>query len=68
MKSILETAREDSRLSTSIRMIEASGLSEALRKEGELTAFIPTNEAFSAFPGEVLDAIAEDRRDRKSVV
>ena len=61
MKSILETAREDSRLSTSIRMIEASGLSEALRKEGELTAFIPTNEAFSAFPGEVLDAIAEDR-------
>ncbi len=61
MKSIFETAREDSRLSTSIWMIQAGGLLEALREEGELTAFIPTNKAFSAFPREMLDAIAGDR-------
>ncbi len=61
MKSIFETAREDDRLSTSVRMIQAGGFSGTLGGEGEFTAFIPTNEAFSIFPGEMLDAIAGDR-------
>ena len=61
MKNIFETAREDDRLSTSIRMIQAGGLAETLRGKGEFTAFFPTNEAFFGFPGEVLDAITDDR-------
>lgn len=61
MKSIFETAREDDRLSTSIRMIQAGGVAEILKGEGEYTALFPTNEAYSGFPGEVLDAITDDR-------
>ncbi len=61
MKSIFETAREDDRLSTSIWMIQAGGMAETLRGKGEHTAFFPTNEAYSGFPGEVLDAITDDR-------
>ena len=61
MKSIFETAREDDRLSTSIRMIQAGGLEETLRGEGEYTAFFPTNEACSRFFGEVLAAVMDDR-------
>ncbi|WP_292395858.1 fasciclin domain-containing protein [Methanoculleus sp. UBA303] len=61
MKNIFETAREDDRLSTSIRMVQAGGLAETLRGKGEFTAFFPTNEAFFGFPGEVLDAITDDR-------
>ncbi|MCE5337975.1 MAG: fasciclin domain-containing protein [Methanomicrobiaceae archaeon] len=61
MKNIFETAREDDRLSTSIRMVQAGGLAETLRGKGELTAFFPTDEAFSGFPWEVLEAITDDR-------
>lgn len=61
MKSIFETAREDGRLSTSVRMVEVGGATETLQGAGEYTAFFPTNEAYSAFPGEVLDAIMGDR-------
>lgn len=68
MKSIFETAREDDRLSISIWMIEAGGLLESLRAEGELTAFIPTNEAFSVFSKEMLDAIASDRKKLAGMV
>ncbi len=61
MKSIFETAREDDRLSTSIRLIQAGGVAETLRGGGEYTALFPTNEAYSGFPGEVLDVITDDR-------
>ncbi|MFA7198309.1 MAG: fasciclin domain-containing protein [Methanoculleus sp.] len=61
MKSIFETAREDGRLSTSVRMVEVGGAAETLQGAGEYTAFFPTNEAYSAFPGEVLDAVMVDR-------
>ncbi|WP_292519418.1 fasciclin domain-containing protein [Methanoculleus sp.] len=61
MKSIFETARQDDRLSTSVRMVQAGGMADTLRGEGEYTAFFPTNEAYSGFPGEVLDAVLDDR-------
>ncbi len=61
MKSIFETAREDDRLSTSVAMLQAGGMADTLRGEGEYTAFFPTDEAYSGFPGEVLDAITDDR-------
>lgn len=61
MKSIFETAREDDRLITSIRMIQVGGLEETLRGDGEYTVFFPTNEAYSRFFGEVLAAVMDDR-------
>ncbi|BBL68746.1 fasciclin domain-containing protein [Methanoculleus chikugoensis] len=61
MKSIFETAREDGRLSTSVAMLQAGGMAETLREEGEYTALFPTNEAYSGFSREVLDSITTDR-------
>ncbi|MDK2891445.1 MAG: hypothetical protein PWR21_2077 [Methanoculleus sp.] len=68
MKSIFETAREDDRLSTSVAMLQAGGMAETLREEGEYTALFPTNEAYSGFPRDVLDAITEDRERLESMV
>jgi len=68
MKSIFETAREDDRLSTSIGMIQAGGVAETLKGEGEYTALFPTNEAYSGFSGEVLDAITDDRERLASMI
>ncbi|MDD2788416.1 fasciclin domain-containing protein, partial [Methanoculleus sp.] len=61
MKSIFETAREDSRLSTSVRMVQVGGIAETLQGEGEYTAFFPIEEAYSEFPWTMLDAIMGDR-------
>jgi uncharacterized surface protein with fasciclin (FAS1) repeats len=61
MKSIFETAREDDRLSTSVAMLQAGGMAETLRGEGEYTALFPTNEAYARFPREMLDAVTGDR-------
>ncbi|ABN57652.1 MULTISPECIES: fasciclin domain-containing protein [Methanoculleus] len=60
MKSIFETAREDGRLSTSVAMLQAGGMAETLLERGEYTALFPTNEAYSVFSREVLDAVAAD--------
>ncbi|WP_301677924.1 fasciclin domain-containing protein [Methanoculleus methanifontis] len=61
MKSIFETALEDERLSTSVAMLQAGGMAETLRGRGEYTALFPTNEAYSGFSREVLDAVTTDR-------
>ena len=61
MKSIFETAREDSRLSTSIAMLQAGGMAGKLQERGEYTALFPTNEAYSNFSREVMDAVTADR-------
>lgn len=68
MKSIFETAREDRRLSTSVAMLQAGGLAEALSGGGEYTALFPTNEAYSTFPEEVLDAVMDDRERIEGMV
>jgi len=68
MKDIIETAREDGRLSTSIRMLQAGGVTETLRESGPYTAFFPTDEAFSVFPSEMLDAIANDRERLRGLI
>ena len=61
MKTIFETAREDSRLRTSIRMVEAGGMMTPLQGDGPYTAFIPTDDAFEEVPEEMLEAIMHDR-------
>ena len=68
MKSIFETAREDGRLSISVRMIQTSGVAETLRGRGEYTALFPTDEAYSGFPADVLDAISRDREKLAGMV
>ena len=59
MKSIIETAREDDRLSTSVAMLQAGGKAEMLQG-GEYTALFPTNEAYSNFSREAMETITAD--------
>jgi uncharacterized surface protein with fasciclin (FAS1) repeats len=61
MKTIFDTAREDSRLRISVKMMEAGGLVKTLRGTGPYTAFIPTDEAFEEVPAEILETIMRDR-------
>ncbi|HOB18699.1 MAG TPA: fasciclin domain-containing protein [Candidatus Methanoculleus thermohydrogenotrophicum] len=61
MKSILETAREDSRLTTSVRMTEVGRMAEFFQKDGPYTVFIPTDEAYTRVPKEKLRAIIDNR-------
>ena len=68
MKSILETAREDGRLSTSVRMVEAGGMMDYFQKEGPYTAFVPIDEAYARIPQEKLGAIMSDREQLTSMV
>mgnify|MGYP000954047852 CR=1 FL=1 len=60
MKSIIETAREDDRLSTSVAMLQAGGMAEMLQG-GEYTVLFPTNEAYSGFSREAMETITADR-------
>ena len=68
MKSIFETAREDDRLSTSLRIVQVGEMVPLLDEVGEYTAFFPTNEAFSRFPAEVLHAVMVDRERLTSLI
>ncbi len=61
MKSILETAREDGRLSTSVRMVEAGGVMELFHREGPYTVFIPLDKAYTGITQEKLGIIMSDR-------
>jgi len=61
MKNIFETAQADGRLSISVRLVEAGGVAETPRGDGPYTAFIPTNEAVSGIPEEMLEAIVKNR-------
>lgn len=62
MKNIIETAREDARLTTLVRAIAAAGMDAALAGEGRYTLFAPTDEAFSRIPEGVLGELLADRR------
>jgi len=60
MKSIVETAVEDEQLSISVEMLRAGGMERILLGPGEYTALFPTNDAYSIFSKELLDAVRAD--------
>ncbi len=62
MKNIIETAREDARLTTLVRAIAAAGMDQTLASGGRYTLFAPTDEAFSTISEELLGEILSDRR------
>lgn len=68
MKNIFETAREDSRLSVSVRAAELSGLIGFFQDKGPYTAFIPTDEAYAEISQERLGIIMSDRERLSGLV
>jgi transforming growth factor-beta-induced protein len=57
---IVDTAVEDGRFTTLVVAVETAGLVDALKREGPLTVFAPTDEAFLALPAGTVDALLND--------
>lgn len=59
-KDIVDTAISAGSFNTLVAAVQAAGLEGALRGEGPLTVFAPTDEAFAAVPEEVLNGLLAD--------
>jgi uncharacterized surface protein with fasciclin (FAS1) repeats len=59
-RDIVEVAAEDGRFSTLVTAVTEAGLVDALKAEGPLTVFAPTDDAFAALPEGTLDALLAD--------
>jgi uncharacterized surface protein with fasciclin (FAS1) repeats len=57
---IVDTAVEAGSFTTLVAAVQAAGLEEALRGEGPLTVFAPTDDAFAALPEGTVDALLND--------
>lgn len=57
---IVDTAVAAGNFTTLVTAVEAAGLVDALKGEGPLTVFAPTDEAFAAIPAETLNALLAD--------
>jgi transforming growth factor-beta-induced protein len=58
---LVELAQGDPRFSTLVAALGEAELVDALRGEGPMTVFAPTNDAFAKLPPDVLDAILADK-------
>jgi transforming growth factor-beta-induced protein len=59
-RDIVDIAIEDGRFGTLVTAVQAAGLVDALKGEGPLTVFAPTDEAFAALPEGTVEALLED--------
>jgi uncharacterized surface protein with fasciclin (FAS1) repeats len=57
---IVETAAADGRFTTLLAAAEAADLVDALKGEGPLTVFAPTDDAFNALPAGTVEALLAD--------
>ena len=58
---IVETAVAAGSFNTLVAAVEAAGLVEALKGDGPLTVFAPTDDAFAALPEGTVDALLQDK-------
>lgn len=56
---LVDMATGNSNISTFLAAVNAAGFGPALKAEGPLTVFAPSNEAFEALPPNVLDALTK---------
>jgi transforming growth factor-beta-induced protein len=59
-RDIVDVALEDGRVETLVAAVQAAGLVDALKGEGPLTVFAPTDDAFAALPEGTVEALLED--------
>ena len=57
---IVDIAVEDGRFTTLVAAVQAAGLVDALKGEGPLTVFAPTDDAFAALPEGTVEALLAD--------
>ena len=69
-KDIVDVAVEAGSFTTLVKAVQAAGLVGALKGEGPLTVFAPTDEAFSKVPKETLAALLkpENKEQLKAVL
>ena len=59
-RDIVDIAVEDGRFTTLVAAVQAAGLVDALKAEGPLTVFAPTDDAFAALPEGTVEALLAD--------
>jgi transforming growth factor-beta-induced protein len=59
-RDIVDIAVEDGRFTTLVAAVQAAGLVDALKGEGPLTVFAPTDDAFAALPEGTVEALLAD--------
>ncbi|MEJ2448950.1 MAG: fasciclin domain-containing protein [Anaerolineales bacterium] len=59
-RDIVDIAVEDGRFTTLVAAVQAAGLVDALKAEGPLTVFAPTDEAFAALPDGTVEGLLAD--------
>ena len=57
---IVDTAIAAGNFTTLLAAVQAAGLEDALRGEGPLTVFAPTDEAFAKLPAGTLESLLAD--------
>jgi transforming growth factor-beta-induced protein len=67
---IVDTAVADGRFTTLVAAVQAAGLVDALKGEGPLTVFAPTDDAFAALPEGTVESLllAENLEQLKSIL
>jgi uncharacterized surface protein with fasciclin (FAS1) repeats len=65
---IVDTARKAGSFNTLLKAAEIAGLVDALRSEGPLTVFAPTDEAFAALPEGALERVIGDKKKLATVL
>jgi uncharacterized surface protein with fasciclin (FAS1) repeats len=64
-KDIVDTAVEAGQFGTLVAAVKAAGLVDALKDDGPLTVFAPTDEAFAKLPAGTVESLLEpENRDR----
>ncbi len=59
-KDIVDTAIADGRFKTLVAAVQAAGLVDALKADGPLTVFAPTDDAFAKLPAGTVEALLKD--------
>ena len=59
-RDIVDIAVEDGRFETLVAAVQAAGLVDALKGEGPLTVFAPTDDAFAALPEGTVESLLND--------
>ena len=57
---IIQSAEQVGRFNSFLGMLEATGMADMLKREGPLTVFAPTDEAFAQLPPGTLDRLLAD--------
>ncbi len=65
MPDALELAQSDNRFSTLVNLVHQAGVENAVKNQGPLTVFAPTNEAFKTLPDDVVSKLTDPNNTDK---